>query len=102
MRVRSILSLLFFCCLAAVARAQVGSTTDIITGAVRGPAGQPIEGARVEVTSIDTKIVRNKLTNAKGQFTIIFPDGGGNYLVSVRYVGMQPAQFNLLRQADED
>ena len=43
---------------AATALAQVGATTDIVTGKVTGPDKQPITGATVTVTSIDTHISR--------------------------------------------
>ncbi len=57
-----------------VAAAQVGSTTDLISGRVTNPAGQPIEGATVTATSIETRTSRSRTTNAKGQYTILFPD----------------------------
>jgi carboxypeptidase family protein len=88
----------------AVLSAQVGSTTDIITGKVTGPppAAQPIAGATVVVTSVDTHISRSRTTNNDGRYTVVFPDGGGQYRVEVRYVGYAPAQVILSRQADED
>ncbi len=77
-------------------------TTDILTGTVTGPGGLPLEGARVEATSLETQITRARLTNAKGQYTIVFPDGGGQYQLAVHYIGMAAAQFRVVRQADED
>ena len=88
--------------LPASARAQLGGTTDIITGKVTGPTGQPLAGARVEVTSVETGTTRGKTTNDKGEYTLLFPDGGGQYTVTVRYVGMTPRQVQLVRRADED
>src|SRR6478672_9697038 len=85
-----------------VARAQVGSTTDIITGKITSPDGKPVVGARVDATSIETGVTRSRTTNDKGQYTILFPDGGGSYRVVVRYLGFAPATFTLARQADED
>src|SRR6476619_2155702 len=85
-----------------VARAQVGRTTDIITGKITSPDGKPIVGARVDATSIETGVTRSRTTNDKGQYTILFPDGGGSYRMSVRYLGYAPATFTLARQADED
>ena len=82
--------------------AQIGSATDIITGRVSGPDGAPIEGARVEVTSIETQIVRARATNARGQYTILFPGGGGSYSITVRYLGMAPVTTMLAREGDED
>jgi hypothetical protein len=86
----------------AALEAQVGSSTDIITGHVRGEGGRPLEGARVEVTSVETQVVRTKLTNASGQYTVVFPDGGGQYVVVVRFLGMAPQTIRVTRQADED
>ncbi|MFL5613442.1 MAG: carboxypeptidase regulatory-like domain-containing protein [Gemmatimonadaceae bacterium] len=85
-----------------VALAQVGSTTDIITGKITSPDGKPIVGARVDATSIETGVTRSRTTNDKGQYTILFPDGGGSYRVAIRYLGFAPAAFTLARQADED
>jgi hypothetical protein len=84
------------------AGAQVGSTTDIITGKIMSPDGKPIVGARVDATSIETGVTRSRTTNDKGQYTILFPDGGGSYRMAVRYLGFAPATFTLARQADED
>ena len=47
----------------ASVRAQVGSSTDIITGKVTGPQGEPIAGARVEVMSLETQVTRFRTTN---------------------------------------
>ncbi len=86
----------------AVVRAQVGSTTDIITGQVKGPGDQPIVGATVTVTSIDTHISRSHTTNSDGRYTVVFPDGGGQYRVEIRAVGYTPSEALIQRQADED
>jgi len=81
--------------------AQVGGTTDIITGKVTGPSGEPIADATVEVVSVETQVSRERATDAHGRFTILFPDGGGQYLVLVRYIGMKPLRLSVARQADE-
>ncbi len=88
--------------IASSARAQIGGTTDIITGAITGPQGVPLIGARVQVTSVETGITRSKTTNDKGEFTLLFPDGGGQYTVVARYIGMAPQQVSVSRLADED
>src|SRR5215212_10207764 len=100
---RALVALAFLlAALPAAARAQLGGTTDIITGKVTGPTGAPIAGARVEVTSAETGTTRGKTTNDKGEYTLLFPDGGGQYTVTVRFVGMSPRQVPLVRRADED
>ncbi len=82
--------------------AQVGTTTDIITGTVTGPDNQPLPGAIVQATSLETQVSRQRTTDARGRFTILFPDGGGQYQLLVRYLGLAPARVAIARQADED
>jgi hypothetical protein len=71
-------------------------------GQVTGPEGQPIAGARVEVTSAETQIKRTKTTGADGRYTIVFPDGGGNYTMQVMAIGYSPMRTTVARQSDED
>ena len=87
---------------ASAARAQVGSTTDIIMGKVLAPDSTPVAGARIEVTSNETGITRRKETNERGEFSILFPDGGGAYRLRASYIGYAPYEVAVQRQADED
>src|SRR2546425_452061 len=87
---------------ASRAAAQVGTTTDIITGTVVGPDSQPLAGALVQALSVETQISRHATTDARGRFTIVFPDGGGQYDLTVRFIGMAPATVSVARQGDED
>jgi hypothetical protein len=98
------LPLLALLCSSALqpAAAQVGSATDIITGKVTGPDGEPIADATVEAVSTETQVSRQRPTDSHGRFTIVFPDGGGQYQVLVRYIGMAPLRITVARQADED
>ena len=82
--------------------AQVGSTTDIITGKVVDTTGRPLAGATVTATSIETRVSRNRTTGADGKYTILFPDGGGQYRITVRAIGVAPQTVTLSRQGDED
>jgi len=84
------------------ARAQVGTTTDILTGTVVGPDSQPLPDATVEAVSVETGISRTRTTNEKGRWTIVFPDGGGNYSVTIKRLGMAPLTIAMTRQGDED
>jgi hypothetical protein len=87
---------------AAPASAQVGSSTDILVGKVVGPDGRALQGARVEATSIETGVTRSRSTDAQGRYTILFPDGGGQYRVVARMLGLSPNTAQVNRQADED
>jgi hypothetical protein len=82
--------------------AQVGATTDILMGVVRNDQGQPVADAVVEAISLETEISRQARTDPRGRYMILFPDGGGQYRLVVRYIGMVPAERLVLRQADED
>ncbi|HET7551845.1 MAG TPA: carboxypeptidase regulatory-like domain-containing protein [Gemmatimonadaceae bacterium] len=82
--------------------AQVGSTTDILTGLIVGPDSQPLPDASVEAVSVETGISRSHTTNAKGRWTIVFPDGGGSYRVTIKRLGMAPITITMNRQGDED
>src|SRR5437870_12125827 len=84
------------------AAAQVGTTTDVITGTVTGPDSQPLAGATVQATSVETRVSRQRTSDARGRFTLVFPDGGGRYELTARFVGMAPAQITIARQSDED
>ncbi len=84
------------------AAGQIGANTDIITCTVTGEDGQPLADATVEAVAAETQISRQRTTDSHGRFTIVFPDGGGQYQILVRYIGMAPARIGVARQADED
>ncbi|MEK7402410.1 MAG: carboxypeptidase regulatory-like domain-containing protein [Gemmatimonadota bacterium] len=87
---------------ATTLRAQVGGSTEILVGKVIGPDGRPLQGARVEASSIETGVTRSRTTDKDGRYTILFPDGGGQYRVTVRMLGLSPSQALVVRQTDED
>ena len=85
------------------AAAQIGATTDIVTGVVRRAEGNlPLEAAQIEVLSLESNITRRARTNAQGKYTVLFPDGGGQYRVTARALGLAPRQKMITRNADED
>ena len=86
----------------ATVSAQIGATTDIITGTVKAENGSPIRDATIEVLSLETNVTRRARSNAQGRYTILFPDGGGEYRVTIRSIGMAPATVELRRLSDED
>ncbi len=82
--------------------AQVGSTTDVLTGVVKDETGQPVADAVIEAMSLETRITRSAKTDPRGRYTILFPDGGGQYRLIVRAIGKTPTMRTIARQADED
>ena len=98
----SLCLLVFLVAFSRAASAQVGSTTDIVMGRVTGPDTSSVANARVELTSSETGITRRKTTNEKGEFSILFPDGGGSYTIKVTAIGFGPYSGSVSRQNDED
>lgn len=99
-RVMSALGVLALC--AGAASAQVGTTTDLVVGQIVGPDTLPLRGAHVAVTSLESGITRTVTSDDKGHYSVVFPDGGGRYVVTVQYLGMFPMRTLVARQADED
>ena len=102
MHIRRLFAVMLLVLSPQLVAAQVGSTTDIITGTVRNAENRPVANARVEVLSIELGTTRIRTTNDKGQYTLLFPDGGGQYSVTARAIGLSPATVTLIRYADED
>ena len=86
-------------CLAAPAAAQ---TVDVIRGRVTGPENQPLEGAQVTVTTLAGAVSRQARTDANGRYTVTFPGGDGDYMVTFNAIGYAQRRFEVKRVADED
>jgi len=76
--------------------------TDIIRGQVTGPDSAAIEGVQVTVTSISGNVSRTAKTDSRGRFTVTFPGGDGDYMVSYASLGYAAKRFEVKRSADED
>lgn len=87
---------------AVPAAAQIGTATDIITGVVTDSSGRPLQDAVVEALSLETQVTRTAKTNGSGRFTILFSDGGGQYRMTARAIGMSPVTQMLYRLGEED
>jgi len=83
----------------AIAGAQ---NSDIIRGRVIGPDSLPIENATVTATSISGNVNRVARTDRNGRFTITFPGGDGDYIVSFAALGYAARRFEVRRLADEE
>lgn len=97
------------CAAAVLAAAGVLATrplaaqdVDVVRGRVVGPERQPVEGARVTVTSVSGNVNRTARTDKNGRFTVTFPGGDGDYFVTYAALGYAPRRFEVKRVADED
>jgi hypothetical protein len=99
MRLLRTLCVLMLLGLAGPAAAQ---QADVLTGRVTGQDGRPLAGARVEAVSAETEISRSVLTDNNGRYMILFPDGGGRYLLRFSFIGMAEVVRPMIREADEE
>jgi hypothetical protein len=80
----------------------LGQAADLLTGRVLRDGGDPLSGARVEVLSVELETTRSVLTDANGRYMLLFPDGGGVYVVRVSYLGMAEQVVTVMREASEE
>jgi len=96
--------LFFFACVAFFgiafgARGQ--GSTDILRGRVTAD-GIPIPGARVTVTDRESNTSRTSKAGDDGRYTVLFPDGSGDYDISVVAMGYKPTKVSVSMPSDED
>jgi hypothetical protein len=91
--------LTLFAAWAAPARAQ---DVDVIRGRVTGTDSAIVASARVTVTSIAGNVRRVTQTDKNGRFTMTFPGGEGDYMVSIAAIGYVSRTFEVKRTADQD
>ena len=77
-------------------------TVDVIRGRVTGTDSLPLERVAIVVTSISGNVNRTATTDRNGRFTITFPGGDGDYIVSMTIIGYSSKRFEIKRAADED
>ena len=87
---------------ALAAAAPLSAQADVIRGRVIGPDSLPIENVTVTATSIAGNVNRSARTDKNGRFTITFPGGEGDYMVSFAALGFAARRFEVKRIADED
>jgi hypothetical protein len=89
-------------CAALSPRISLAQNADVIRGRVTGPDSAALEGVTVTVTSISGNVSRTAKTNSDGRFTVTFPGGDGDYLVSFASLGYAAKRFEVKRSLDED
>jgi len=101
-RTRTLAPILGVVALMAAASPAASQQTDVIRGRVTGPDSLPILNAQIAVVSVSGNVRRTATTNSDGRFTVTFPGGDGDYMVSVAALGFAPRRFQLKRIADEE
>jgi hypothetical protein len=99
---RRTFALLVVALLSWISPLRAQGTQDIIRGRVVGPDKKPVENVTVTATSLVNQTSRTAKTNKDGRFTIIFADGGGDYMMAYVGIGFSPTRFEVKREVDED
>ena len=102
MTVRFVVAALLLAASAARPTALHAQEADVIRGRVIGPDSLPIENVTVTVTSISGNVRRTARTDKNGRFTVTFPGGEGDYMVSFVALGYAAKRFEVKRTADEE
>jgi hypothetical protein len=76
--------------------------TDVLMGRVTGPDGSPLAGVQVEALSVAMELSRGGVTDGSGRYLILYPDGGGLYVLRFRYLGMADTMVVAERHPDEE
>ena len=88
--------------LVAGATPVLAQDVDVIRGRVTGSDSAIVAGARVTVTSVAGNVRRVTQTDRNGRFTMTFPGGEGDYMVSIAAIGYVSRTFEVKRTADQD
>lgn len=75
---------------------------DVIRGKVIGEDSVPIAGARIQAVSLSGNVARKAMSDNSGRFTITFPNGDGDYMVTVQAMGFSMKRFEVKRTADQE
>lgn len=88
--------------IASAPLAAQATATDVFSGRVTDPAGQPVADAQIEVVSLGSKVTRVRLTDSAGRYRIAFPENAPRYQVSAKKMGFSPVQRIVYRGSEKD
>ncbi|MDE3053146.1 MAG: carboxypeptidase regulatory-like domain-containing protein [Gemmatimonadota bacterium] len=101
-RTALVLSLLVGCLATVRPASAAAQGADVIRGRVTDENTVPIPNVSVAATSISGNVTRSARTDKDGRFTIIFPNGDGDYMVAFNANGYALKRFEVKRTADQD
>ena len=100
---KTIRAALVAACISAVFAAPAAAqSVDVIRGRVIGPDSVPIENANITATTLSGNVSRTGRTDRQGRYTITFPNGEGDYMMTFSALGYAQRRFEVKRVADED
>ncbi|HEY7394049.1 MAG TPA: carboxypeptidase-like regulatory domain-containing protein, partial [Gemmatimonadaceae bacterium] len=104
MRTRSLTAVLFAAASTLALARPLVAQADVIRGRVTSASAgdAPIENASVTATSLAGGVNRVARTDRNGRYTITFPNGDGDYFITVIAIGYVPRRFEVKRTADQD
>lgn len=82
--------------------AAEAQNADVIRGQVIAPDSQPLKNVRVTATTISGNVSRSAVTDKNGRFTVTFPGGDGDYMMTFAAIGFTAKRYEIKRTADED
>jgi hypothetical protein len=74
---------------------------EVVRGVVVGADSEAVASAEVTVTALRTGEVRTTHTNQRGEYAVLFGEGTGAYVVSVRAFGLARAIVRIVRPRGE-
>ena len=77
------------------------SASDVIRGKVTGPDSQAVPNVQVKAISYSGSVTKMARTDRRGQFTIIFVNGEGDYWLEFAALGFAPKRFEIKKVGDE-
>ncbi|MEJ7758623.1 MAG: carboxypeptidase regulatory-like domain-containing protein [Gemmatimonadaceae bacterium] len=84
------------------ARPSSAQQADVIRGRVIDTDSVALENVVVTATSVSGNVTRTARTDRNGRFTVTFPGGDGDYMVTFASLGFAARRFQVKRAADED
>ena len=89
-------------CAAGSPAALRAQQADVIRGRIIGPDSAAVQGAQITVTSISGNVNRTARTDRNGRYQVVFPNGDGDYMVTIAALGFAAKRFEIKRVADEE
>ncbi|HZE07120.1 MAG TPA: carboxypeptidase-like regulatory domain-containing protein, partial [Gemmatimonadaceae bacterium] len=81
----------------AFAQDSIPICPDTIRGTIRTADGKPVPGVKVVATMAPDRLQRTSLTDSVGNYSMVFPDGTGDYFLSASKIGWGPQRKRITR-----